>query len=194
MRIGILREQHDQENRVSCLPDGVAALTLAGHEVLVETGAGDGAGVGDAQFAAAGAVLAGADQVPGARAPRLVSDELVARMRPGTALIDLAVDQGGCFESARATTHQQPTFQVAGSTFYCVANMPAALPGPATQALTHATLPYVERIAAAGWVAAARGDSALARGVNAVDGAVTCLPVAQAHDLQTADQGELLAA
>jgi len=370
MRIGIPREQHDQEHRVSCLPHGVAALTRAGHEVLVEAGAGDGAGIADTEFAAAGAVLAGADDVwadadlvlkvkapvpaeysrlrrgqvvfgylhlaasadctrafldsgavaigyetvqlddgslpllapmsqlagrmapqvgahvleraaggrgvllggvpgvapasvvilgggvagsgaaaiavgmrarvtvidvslprlraatslhkgrvqtiaasmlaieeaclradlvigavlvPGARAPHLVSDALVARMRPGTVLIDLAVDQGGCFESARATTHQQPTFQVAGSTFYCVANMPAALPGLASRALTHATLPYIERIAA-GWQAAARGDSAVARGVNAVDGVVTCLPVAQAHGLRTADLGELLAA
>jgi alanine dehydrogenase len=371
MRIGIPREQHDQEHRVSCLPHGVAALTAAGHEVLVEAGAGAGAGIADSEFAAAGAVLAAADEVwaetglvlkvkapvpaeyprlrrgqvvfgylhlaasadctrafldsgavaigyetvqlddgslpllapmsqlagrmapqvgahvleraaggrgvllggvpgvapasvvilgggvagsgaaaiavgmrarvtvidvslprlraatslhkgrvqtvaasmlaieeaclradlvigavlvPGARAPHLVSDELVARMRPGTVLIDLAVDQGGCFESARATTHQQPTFQVAGSTFYCVANMPAALPGPATRALTHVTLPYIERIAAAGWQAAARADSAIARGVNAAAGVVTCLPVGRAHGLQTADLGELLAA
>jgi alanine dehydrogenase len=144
MRIGILREQHDQEYRVSCLPDGVAALTLAGHEVLVETGAGDGAGVGDAQSAAAGAVLADADEVR-------ADAELVLTVK-----------------------------------------VPVAAEFP--QALTHATLPYVERIAAAGWIASARGDSALTRGANAADGAVTCLPGAQAKGVQTADLRELQAA
>jgi alanine dehydrogenase len=371
MRIGIPRELHGQEYRVGCLPDGVAALTRAGHQVLVQAGAGTAAGVSDHEYAAAGADLVSADDlwaraglivkvkapvppeypklrsghvilsylhlaasaestrailgsgvvaigyetvqrtdgtlpllapmsqlagrmapqvgahilqrahggrgvllggvpgvapasvvilgagvagsgaaaiaagmralvtvidvsvprlraidliyrgrvrtvtasmlaieaaclradlvigavlVPGARAPRLVSDELVRRMRPGTVLIDLAVDQGGCFESARQTTHDEPTFPVAGSTFYCVANMPAALPGLATRALTQVTLPLVERIAAAGWAAAARADTAIARGVNAVHGRLTCAPVASAHGLEAADVTDLLAA
>ena len=115
-------------------------------------------------------------------------------MRPGAVLIDLAVDQGGCFESARATTHDEPTYRVARATFYCVANMPAALPAQATLALTRATLPFVERIAAAGWAAAARADTAIARGVNAANGALTCAPVARAHGLQAADLSDLLAA
>jgi alanine dehydrogenase len=120
MRIGIPREQHDQEHRVRCLPDGVATLILAGHEVLVELGAGAEAGVQDGQLT-------------------------------------------------------------------------AALPGPASQALTRETLPYIQRIAAAGWRPAARGDQAIARGVNAADG-VTCLPVGRAHGLRTANLRELLAA
>lgn len=371
MRVGVPRERQDQEYRVACGPDGVAALTGAGHEVLVERGAGEQAGIGDAEFHSAGAVLADCDEiwatadlvlkvkapvlaeypklrtgqvifcylhlaaapgctrailesgviaigyetvrlddgtlpllapmsqlagrmaplvgahvlerasggrgvllggvpgvapasvviigagvagvaaaavasgmrasvtlldvsidrlrsadqllqgrvqtvaattlaieqacvradlvigavlVPGARAPRVVSDALVARMVPGSALIDLAVDQGGCFESARATTLHDPTFKVAGSTFYCVANMPAATPGPATRALTRATLPYVERIAAAGWLAAARSHSGIARGVNAVNGELTSEPVAQAHGLTATDIDKLLAA
>jgi alanine dehydrogenase len=370
MRVGVPREQQDQEYRVACLPDGVAALTRAGHEVLVERGAGEQAGVSDAEFAAAGAVLTecdavwatalvlkvkapvpaeypkmrpgqaifcylhlaaspdcthailesgaiaigyetvqlddgslpllapmsqlagrmaplvgahalerasggrgvllggvpgvapasvvivgagvaglaaaaiasgmharvtlldvslrrlraadqvfrgrvqtvaatrlaieqacvradlviGAVLVPGARAPRVVSDAVVARMRPGSVLIDLAVDQGGCFESARATTLHDPTFQVEGSTFYCVANMPAAMPGPATRALTQVTLPYAERIAASGWQAAARSHAAIARGVNAVDGVLTSRPVAEAHGLAAVGIEEFLAA
>jgi alanine dehydrogenase len=139
-------------------------------------------------------LVIGAVLVPGARAPLLVSDDLVARMRPGAVLIDLAVDQGGCFESARATTHREPTYQVGASTFYCVANMPAALPAQATHALTQATLPFVERIAAAGWAAAARADAAIARGVNAANGVLTCAPVARAHGLHATDLSELLAA
>jgi alanine dehydrogenase len=370
MRVGVPRERQDQEYRVGCQPDGVASLTRAGHEVLVERGAGEQAGISDAQFSAAGAVLTESDEiwavadlvlkvkapvppeypkmrpgqvvfcylhlaaapgctraileagviaigyetvqlndgslpllapmsqlagrmaplvgahvlerasggrgvllggvpgvapasvviigagvagvgaaavasgmrarvtlldvsldrlrsadqlfrgqvqtvaatqlaiehacvradlvigavlVPGARAPHVVSDALVAEMAPGSALIDLAVDQGGCFESARATTLHDPTFQVAKSTFYCVANMPAALPGPATKALTRATLPYAERIAAVGWQAAARSHSEIARGVNAVHGELTSEPVAQAHGLRAVGIDELLA-
>ena len=98
----------------------------------------------------------------GAKAPMLVSDDLVSRMKPGSVLVDIAVDQGGCFESTRPTTHSDPTFGCTTRSFYCVANMPGAVPHTSTYALTNVTLPYVERIADLGWQDAARGDPALA--------------------------------
>jgi len=128
-------------------------------------------------------IVIGAVLVVGARAPKLVSDQLVARMRPGSVLVDISVDQGGCFESTRPTTHSHPTFEVEGSLFYCVANMPGAVPHSSTHALVNATLPYALEIANEGWRAAVRRDEALARGVNVVEGAVTYKPVAQAHGL-----------
>jgi alanine dehydrogenase len=128
-------------------------------------------------------LVIGAVLVPGAKAPTLVSDALVARMKPGVVLVDIAVDQGGCFESTRPTTHTHPTFRVHEAVFYCVANMPGAVPHTSTFALTNVTLPYVERIAALGWQDAVRGDAALAAGVNVVAGEVVCAPVAAAHGL-----------
>ncbi len=128
-------------------------------------------------------VVIGAVLVVGARAPVLVTDELVARMPPGSVLVDLSVDQGGCFESTRPTTHSHPTFPVHGSTFYCVANMPGAVPHSSTHALVNATLPYTLAIAGRGWRAAARDDPALGLGVNVVEGSVVCRPVAEAHGL-----------
>lgn len=118
--------------------------------------------------------------IPGARTPRLVTDDMVATMREGSVLVDVAVDQGGCFESTRPTTHEQPTFQVHGSIFYCVANMPGAVPTTSTQALTNATLPYVLAVADHGWLGAARVNRALARGVSTHGGALTSAPVAAA--------------
>jgi alanine dehydrogenase len=129
-------------------------------------------------------LVIGAVLVPGAKAPKLVSDELVTRMKPGAVLVDIAVDQGGCFESTRPTTHSDPTFRVHEAVFYCVANMPGAVPHTSTFALTNVTLPYAERIAAHGWQHAARQDPALAAGVNVVGGDVVCEPVAQAHGLE----------
>lgn len=128
-------------------------------------------------------IVIGAVLVVGARAPKLVSDDLVASMRTGSVLVDISVDQGGCFESTHPTTHSRPTFEVNGSIFYCVANMPGAVPHSSTHALVNATLPYSLEIANAGWREAARHDEALARGVNVVDGAVTYGPVAEAHGL-----------
>ena len=128
-------------------------------------------------------IVIGAVLVVGARAPKLVSDDLVARMRPGSVLVDIAVDQGGCFESTHPTTHSHPTFEVANSLFYCVANMPGAVPHTSTHALVNATLPYSLEIAEHGWRAAVRRDPALARGVNVVEGSVTYEPVAAAHGL-----------
>lgn len=118
-------------------------------------------------------LVIGAVLIPGARAPRLVSNELVAQMKPGSVLVDIAIDQGGCFADSRPTTHADPTFPVHGSTFYCVANMPAAVPHTSTYALTNATLPYVLRIANQGWQAALAADPALAKGLNVAAGRIT---------------------
>ena len=108
--------------------------------------------------------------VPGARTPKLVTNEMVAEMKPGSVLVDVAVDQGGCFEDSRPTTHDEPTFAVHDSVFYCVANMPGAVPNTSTIALTNATLPYVRRIAEVGWADAAAADPALAQGLNTIGG------------------------
>ncbi|MGZ4507371.1 MAG: alanine dehydrogenase [Blastococcus sp.] len=128
-------------------------------------------------------LVIGAVLVPGAKAPVLVSDDLVGRMKPGSVLVDIAIDQGGCFESSRPTTHSDPTYPVGESVFYCVANMPGAVPHTSTYALTNVTLPYVVAIASGGWAAAARRDPALAAGINLVGGSVVNEPVAQAHGL-----------
>ena len=137
-------------------------------------------------------LVIGAVLVAGAKAPVLVSDELVSRMRPGSVLVDISVDQGGCFESTRPTTHSDPTFRVAESMFYCVANMPGAVPHTSTWALTNVTLPYAARIADSGWEAAVRTDPALAAGVNVVGGSVVSAPVAAAHGLAGADLADVL--
>ena len=126
-------------------------------------------------------IVIGAVLVVGAKAPKLVSDELVARMRPGSVLVDISVDQGGCFESTRPTTHTDPVFEVNGSIFYCVANMPGAVPNTSTYALANATLPYTLELARYGWREAVLADDALAEGVNVVNGAITYGPVADAH-------------
>src|SRR5437763_1966434 len=128
-------------------------------------------------------LVIGAVLVAGAKAPMLVSDDLVSRMKPGSVLVDISIDQGGCFESSRPTTHSHPTYTVADSVFYCVANMPGAVPHTSTYALTNVTLPYADRIAEVGWQAAVRADVALARGVNVVAGTVVHGPVAEAHGL-----------
>ena len=128
-------------------------------------------------------IVIGAVLVVGAKAPVLVPDSLVAQMREGSVLVDISVDQGGCFESSRPTTHSNPTFEVNGSLFYCVANMPGAVPHSSTHALVNATMPYVLEIADRGWQAAALADSALAEGVNVVEGAIVYAPVAEAHGL-----------
>jgi alanine dehydrogenase len=128
-------------------------------------------------------LVIGAVLVPGAKAPTLVSDELVRRMKPGSVLVDISIDQGGCFESSRPTTHSNPTYRVYDSVFYCVANMPGAVPHTSTYALTNVTIPYAVEIANRGWREAASADPALALGVNVVDGQVVYGPVAEAHDL-----------
>jgi alanine dehydrogenase len=138
-------------------------------------------------------LVIGAVLVPGAKAPTLVSNELVAKMKPGSVLVDLAVDQGGCFEDSRPTTHAAPTYQVHDSVFYCVANMPGAVPHTSTYALTSATLPYAVQIANRGWREALRNDDALALGLNTHEGALTCPPVAESHHLPHVPLAEVLA-
>jgi alanine dehydrogenase len=128
-------------------------------------------------------LVIGAVLVPGAKAPKLVSNELVSRMKPGSVLVDISIDQGGCFEDSRPTTHADPTYFVHHSIFYCVANMPGAVPHTSTYALTNVTVPYAVEIANRGWRDALRADQALAQGLNTYDGAVTCEPVAEAHNL-----------
>ena len=128
-------------------------------------------------------IVIGAVLVVGAKAPKLVSNDLVAKMRPGSVLVDISVDQGGCFEATRPTTHSDPVFEVNGSIFYCVANMPGAVPYTSTYALANATLPYAMELARHGWREAVLADDALAEGVNVVDGAVTYGPVADSLGL-----------
>jgi len=130
-------------------------------------------------------LVIGAVLVPGAKAPKLVSNSLVERMKPGSVLVDIAVDQGGCFEDTRPTTHADPTYAVHGSIFYCVANMPGAVAHTSTYALTNATLPYVRAIANSGWQAALSADPALALGLNVHDGSVVNAAVATAHGLES---------
>lgn len=130
--------------------------------------------------------------VPGARAPKLVTDEMVAQMKPGSVLVDVAIDQGGCFEGSRPTTHDDPTFTVHDSTFYCVANMPGAVPHTSTWALTNATLPYLRALADKGWRQAMRDDPALAKGLNTHAGAVTYTGVADAFDLAVTPVSDVL--
>jgi alanine dehydrogenase len=137
-------------------------------------------------------LVIGAVLVAGAKAPVLVTDDLVARMKSGSVLVDISIDQGGCFESSRPTTHSNPTYPVHDSIFYCVANMPGAVPHTSTYALTNVTLPYAERIASLGWQHAARSDVALARGVNVVGGTVVYGPVAEAHGLASRALDEVL--
>jgi alanine dehydrogenase len=137
-------------------------------------------------------LVIGAVLVAGAKAPKLVSNEQVSRMKPGSVLVDIAIDQGGCFEDSRPTTHADPTYRVHDSMFYCVANMPGAVPHTSTYALTNVTLPYAVELAGRGWRAALQADPALARGLNTYDGAVTNEPVAAAHDLTSRSLAEVL--
>ncbi|MEO6081897.1 MAG: alanine dehydrogenase, partial [Umezawaea sp.] len=128
-------------------------------------------------------MVIGAVLVPGAKAPKLVSNELVAQMKPGSVLVDIAIDQGGCFADSRPTTHADPTFQVHESVFYCVANMPGAVPRTSTYALTNVTLPYAVALADRGWQPALRADKSLALGLNVHDGKLVNQPVAEALSL-----------
>jgi alanine dehydrogenase len=126
-------------------------------------------------------LVIGAVLVHGAKAPKLVTNEQVKGMKPGAVLVDIAIDQGGCFEDSRPTTHAEPTFKVHDAVFYCVANMPGAVPVASTYALTNATLPYALSLANNGWEAAIAKDSALAKGLNVHAGKVCYEAVAVAH-------------
>lgn len=128
-------------------------------------------------------LVIGSVLIPGAKAPHLVTRDMLALMQPGTVMVDVAIDQGGCFETSHPTTHSQPTFVVDGIVHYVVANIPGAVPFTSTLALTNATLPYALRLADMGWREACRADTGLAEGVNIVDGKITYKGVAEAWDM-----------
>ena len=138
-------------------------------------------------------LVIGSVLIPGAKAPKLVTNALVKKMKPGAVLVDIAIDQGGCFEDSKPTTHAEPTYKVHETIFYCVANMPGAVPHTSTYALTNATLPYVKAIANLGWKAALKADPALALGLNTFDGAIVNEPVAVAHQLASKPLSSALA-
>jgi alanine dehydrogenase len=138
-------------------------------------------------------LVIGAVLVPGAKAPMLVSNELVSRMKQGSVLVDISIDQGGCFEDSHPTTHANPTYRVHNSVFYCVANMPGAVPHTSTYALTNVTMPFAIEIANRGWREALRADPSFAPGLNTHDGAVTCQPVAEAHGMSSTPLADVLA-
>ncbi|SFI50691.1 alanine dehydrogenase [Streptosporangium canum] len=138
-------------------------------------------------------LVIGAVLIPGAKAPTLVSNELVSRMRPGSVLVDIAIDQGGCFEDSRPTTHAEPTYQVHDSIFYCVANMPGSVANTSTYALTNATLPYAVKLAGLGWKSALQQDAGLAPGLNTHAGRLTNDQVALALDLPYVPVSQVLA-
>ena len=146
-----------------------------------------------AAYIAESDVVIGAVLVPGAKAPKLVSREMIASMRPGSVAVDIAIDQGGCFETSRATTHSDPTYIEEGVVHYCVANIPGAVARTSTIALTSATLPYLMPVAAKGIAGAAAADP-VAKGLSTLDGHLVNEPVAQAHGLPYRDPRELLQA
>ena len=138
-------------------------------------------------------LVIGAVLVPGAKAPMLISNDLVSRMKPGSVLVDISIDQGGCFEDSRATTHADPTYQVHESIFYCVANMPGAVPHTSTYALTNVTLPYAVALADKGWARACKDDHSLALGLNTHDGNLTNAPVGEAVGIEAVGLDTVLA-
>ena len=138
-------------------------------------------------------LVIGAVLVPGSRAPFLVTVDMLSKMKPGAVLVDVSVDQGGCFETTHETTHAEPTYFVDGVLHYAVTNMPGAVPNTSTSALTNATLSYGLAIADKGWKQAVTDDEALARGVNVLDGRITNKPVAEAHGLEYTELTSLLA-
>lgn len=129
-------------------------------------------------------LVVGSVLIPGAKAPKLITRDMLKLMRPGSVIVDVAIDQGGCFETSRPTTHSEPIYVVDGVVHYAVANIPGAVPRTSTLALTNATLPYAIRLANKGWRQACREDAALAQGVNMVDGKVTFPAVAEAWGLE----------
>jgi alanine dehydrogenase len=147
-----------------------------------------------AAYVADSDVIIGAVLVPGAKAPKLVSREMIASMRPGSVAVDIAIDQGGCFETSRATTHAEPTYIEEGVVHYCVANIPGAVARTSTLALTSATLPYLVKVAAHGVAGAAAADPALALGLSTLRGHLANEPVAQAHGLPFRSPADLLTA
>ena len=144
------------------------------------------------QEALASDLIIGAVLIHGAKAPKLISNELVSQLKKGSVLVDIAIDQGGCFEDSKATTHAEPTFKVHESIFYCVANMPGALPLTSTYALSNATLPYALALANKGWKAALSENPGLANGLNVHNGQITYKAVAEAHGMASVEMDFLL--
>lgn len=180
------------QSRVQLLDKNVDKLRAADHvyQGRLETVASNAFEIEKAVLEAD--LVIGAVLVPGAKAPKLVSNELVSRMKPGSVLVDIAIDQGGCFEDSHATTHADPVYPVHNSLFYCVANMPGAVPHTSTYALTNVTLPYALDLANHGWKGALQRDHALSLGLNTHDGHLTYGPVAEAHDLPYVKLEEIL--
>jgi alanine dehydrogenase len=147
-----------------------------------------------AAYVAESDVVIGAVLVAGAKAPKLVTREMIASMRPGSVVVDIAIDQGGCFETSHPTTHSEPTYVEEGVVHYCVANIPAAVARTSTLALTSVTLPYLLRVAADGVAGAAAADPALAKGLNTLGGQLVSRPVAEAHGLPYRDPAAMLPA
>ena len=138
-------------------------------------------------------LVIGSVLIPGAKAPKLVTNDHVKAMRPGTVLVDIAIDQGGCFADSHATTHAEPTYKVHDTVFYCVANMPGAVPHTSTYALTNATLPYAKALAGKGWMAACQADASLALGLNTHGGLLVNEPVGAAHGISSVSLESVLA-
>jgi alanine dehydrogenase len=137
-------------------------------------------------------LIVGAVLIPGAKAPHLVTRDMLKDMQPGTVLVDVAVDQGGCIETCKPTTHQDPIYTIDGVIHYCVANMPGAVPYTSTIALTNATLPYALQLANKGWKKACQENRELRLGLNIVDGKVVYEAVAEAFDLPYTDVDQFL--
>jgi len=152
------------------MPSNVKTLYSSTHNIEVELPTAD--------------LVIGSVLIPGAKAPKLITRQMLGLMKPGTVLVDVAIDQGGCFETSVPTTHSDPVYEVDGIVHYAVANIPGAVPYTSTLALTNATLPYALRIADLGWRAACKADPGLAEGVNMVDGKITCQAVAEAFGLE----------
>ncbi|WP_298750164.1 alanine dehydrogenase [uncultured Serinicoccus sp.] len=144
------------------------------------------------QLVADADMVIGTVLIPGAKAPKLVTDDMVATMKPGSVLVDVAIDQGGCFEGSRPTTHAEPTFPVHNSLYYCVANMPGAVPHTSTWALTNATLPYAVQLADKGWEQALRDNAALAKGLNTHAGSLTYGAVGEAFGMESVTVEDVL--
>jgi len=138
-------------------------------------------------------LVIGAVLIPGASAPKLVRREMIATMKRGAVVVDVAIDQGGCFETSRPTTHGDPTYEVDGIIHYCVTNMPGAVPITSTYALTNATLPYAVALADKGWVDACRADHSLALGLNTHNGTLTNVPVGEAVGIDAVSPDDVLA-
>ena len=137
-------------------------------------------------------LVIGSVLIPGAKAPHIITRDMLKLMQPGTVMVDVAIDQGGCFETSHPTTHSEPIFVVDGIVHYCVANIPGAVPMTSTNALGNATLPYAIRIANMGWKEACRADAGLAKGLNVVDGKICFKAVSEAFNMPYTPVEEIL--